>query len=223
MRKVYYNPVRKLTVFLPFLALSLLAVIPGAAQQPATLRTASLESHEGMTITARPWTDAALYKEKFPKKSPYAAGILAIQVAFRNDSDQSIKVNLERILLNVRLSEDNQQGLQPLSSEEAADVIMNPGASDPTKTRKRFPFPTGGPKIGHDKHWAEVEKSIQEAGVPSSIVAPHSTVQGLLFFNLRSQFDLLSTAHLYVPEVVALEKNHGLLYFEIDLSRPAVR
>jgi hypothetical protein len=223
MRKVYYNPVRKLTVFLPFLALSLLAVIPGAAQQPATLRTASLESHEGITITARPWTDAALYKEKFPKKSPYAAGILAIQVAFRNDSDQSIKVNLERILLNVRLSEDNQQGLQPLSSEEAADVIMNPGASDPTKTRKRFPFPTGGPKIGHDKHWAEVEKSIQEAGVPSSIVAPHSTVQGLLFFNLRSQFDLLSTAHLYVPEVVALEKNHGLLYFEIDLSRPAVR
>ena len=223
MRKVYYNPVRKLTVFLPFLALSLLAVIPGAAQQPATLRTASLESHEGMTITARPWTDAALYKEKFPKKSPYAAGILAIQVAFRNDSDQSIKVNLERILLNVRLSEDNQQGLQPLSSEEAADVIMNPGASDPTKTRKRFPFPTGGPKIGHDKHWAEVEKNIREAGVPSSIVAPHSTVQGLLFFNLRSQFDLLSTAHLYVPEVVALEKNHGLLYFEIDLSRPAVR
>jgi len=223
MRKVYYNPVRKLTVFLPFLALSLLAVIPGAAQQPATLRTASLESHEGITITARPWTDAALYKEKFPKKSPYAAGILAIQVAFRNDSDQSIKVNLERILLNVRLSEDNQQGLQPLSSEEAADVIMNPGASDPTKTRKRFPFPTGGPKIGHDKHWAEVEKSIQEAGVPSNIVAPHSTVQGLLFFNLRSQFDLLSTAHLYVPEVVALEKNHGLLYFEIDLSRPAVR
>ena len=223
MRKVYYNPVRKLTVFLPSLALSLLAVIPGAAQQPATLRTASLESHEGMTITARPWTDAVLYKEKFPKKSPYAAGILAIQVAFRNDSDQSIKVNLERILLNVRLSEDNQQGLQPLSSEEAADVIMNPGASDPTKTRKRFPFPTGGPKIGHDKHWAEVEKSIQEAGVPSSIVAPHSTVQGLLFFNLRSQFDLLSTAHLYVPEVVALEKNHGLLYFEIDLSRPAVR
>jgi hypothetical protein len=223
MRKVYYKPKRKLTVFLPFLVLPLLAAIPGAAQQPATLKTASLESHEGMTITARPWTDPALYKEKFPKKSPYAAGILAIQIAFRNDSDQSMKVNLERILLNIRLSEDDQQGLQPLSSEQAADVIMNPGAKDPTRTRKRFPFPNGPPKVGHDKHWAEVEKTLQEASVPSSVVAPHSTVQGLLFFNLRSQFDLLSTAHLYVPEVVALEKNRGLLYFEIDLSRPGVR
>jgi len=40
---------------------------------------------------------------------------------------------------------------------------------------------------------------------------------------MRGQFDLLSTAHLYVPEVVAIEKNRGLMYFEIDLSRPAER
>jgi hypothetical protein len=33
----------------------------------------------------------------------------------------------------------------------------------------------------------------------------------------------LNTAHLYVPEIVAIEKNRGLLYFEIDLSRAAER
>jgi hypothetical protein len=223
MRKVYYNPMRKLSLILPFLAASLLAAQQGAAQQPSSLRTNSLESHEGMTITARPWTDLALYKEKFPKKSPYAAGIIAVQVVFRNDSDDSMKINLERIRLNLTLSEENHQALDPLSPEEAAEVIMNPGARDPTKARKRFPFPTGAPKVGHDKHWAEVEKTLEDAGVQASVIAPHSTVQGLLYFDLRSQFELLNSAHLYVPEVVAIEKNRGLMYFEIDLSRSAER
>jgi hypothetical protein len=223
MRKVYYNPMRKLTLIVPFLAASLLAAQQGAPQQPSSLKTNSLESHEGMTITARPWTDPALYKEKFPKKSPYAAGIIALQVIFRNDSDDSMKINLERIRLNLTLSEENHQALDPLLPEEAADVIMNPGARDPTKARKKFPFPTGAPKVGHDKHWAEVEKSLEDAGVQASVVAPHSTVQGLLYFDLRSQFELLNSAHLYVPEVVAIEKNRGLMYFEIDLSRSAER
>ncbi|HEV1996308.1 MAG TPA: hypothetical protein VGR03_18380 [Candidatus Acidoferrum sp.] len=223
MRKVYYNPMGKLTLILPFLAASLLAAPQGTSQQPSSLKTASLESHEGMTITARPWTDPALYKEKFPKKSPFAAGIVAIQVVFRNDSDDSMKINLERIRLNLALSEEDHQALHPLSPEEAADAIVNPGAKDPTKTRKKFPFPTGAPKVGHDKHWAEVEKSMEDASLQSSVVAPHSTVQGLLYFDLRSQFELLNTAHLYVPEIVAIEKNRGLLYFEIDLGRAAER
>jgi hypothetical protein len=219
--KVYYSLMRKLTLILPFLVASLMVAQQGTSQQPSSLKTTSLESHEGMTITARPWTDPSLYKEKFPKKSPYAAGIVAMQVVFRNDSDDSMKINLERIRLNVALSEEDHQALNPLSPEEATDAIMNPSAKDPTKTRKKFPFPTGAPKIGHDKHWIEVEKSIEDAGVHSSVVAPHSTVQGLLYFDLRSQFELLNSAHLYVPEIVAIEKNRGLLYFEIDLSRSA--
>ncbi len=221
MRKVYYNPMAKLTLILPLLALSLMPCEPGAAQQPSSLKTTSLESHEGMTITARPWTDPALYKEKFPKKSPFAAGIVAIQVVFRNDSDDSMKVNLERIRLNLTLSEEDHQALYPLTSEEAADIITRPATKN--LTAKRLPFPLGGPKVGKDKKWIEVEQSIRDAGVQASVVAPHSSVQGLIYFDLRSQFELLNNAHLYVPEVVAIEKNHGLLYFEIDLSRSAER
>jgi hypothetical protein len=219
MKKVYYNPVRKLTLLLGFLAASLLAVNQGTAQQSNTLKTSALESHEGMTITARPWTDPSLYKEKFHKKSPFAAGIVAIQVAFRNDSDDSMKINLERIRLNINISEEEHQALDPLSSQQAADVITNPGTKNVTK--RRLPIPLGGPKVGRDKKWTEVEEELRDAGVHASVVAPHGTVQGLLYFDLRSQFDLLNTAHLYVPEVVAIEKNRGLLYFEIDLSRTA--
>jgi hypothetical protein len=221
MRKVYYNPMRKLTLILPFVAVSLLAAKQGATQQPSSLKTTSLESHEGMTITARPWTDPALYKEKFPKKSPVAAGIIAVQVVFRNDSDDSMKVNLERIRLNLILSEEEHQALNPLSPEEAADVITHPSTKNVTS--KRLPIPLGGPKTGRDKKWTEVEQSIRDAGVQASVVAPHGTVQGLLYFNLRSQFELLNSAHLYVPEIVALEKNRSLMYFEIDLSRSAER
>ncbi len=220
MRKVYYNPMRKLTLILAFLAAPSLVAQKGASQ-PSSLKTASLESHEGMTITARPWTDPAPYKEKFPKKSPFEAGIAAVQVAFRNDSDDSLKVNLERIRLNVSLSEEDHQSLYPLTSEQAADVITHPGSKN--VTTKRLPIPLGGPKMGHDKKWVEVEKSLSDAGVQASVVAPHSTVQGLLYFDLRSQFDLLNAAHLYVPEIVAIEKNRGLMYFEIDLSRSGER
>jgi len=218
MRRVYYNPMRKLTLFLTIFAISLPTARKAVCQQAASLKTNSLESHEGVTITARPWTEPALYKEKF-KKSPYAAGMIAIEVVFRNDSEDSMKVNLERIRLNVTLSEDDRQALSPLSPEEGADVITRPGAKD--VTARRSPIPLGSPKVGRDKKWTEVEQSLRDAGVQSSVVAPHSSVKGLLYFDLRSQFDLLNAAHLYIPEIVALEKNHGLMYFEIDLSRSA--
>jgi len=217
MRKVYYNLTRKLAVFLPiFLALHV-AAGAATAQQQAPLKTSALESHEGLTISALPWTNPALYKEKFHKKSPYAAGIVALQVVFRNDSDDSMKVNLERIRLNVTLSEEDHQALDALTSEQAADVILRPSLKN--LGRSRFPIPIGGPKIGRDKKWVEMEQELREAGVRASIVAPHSSVQGLLYFDLQSQFDLLSNARLYVPDIVALEKNHGLMFFEIDLSQ----
>jgi hypothetical protein len=221
MREVYYNPGRKLIFLLSLSAFLLLFANKVATQQPTPLKTSALESHEGMTITARPWTDPGLYKQKFHKKSPYAAGIVAVQVAFRNDSDDSMKVNLERIRLNVTLAEEDRQALNPLTSEQATDVIMKPGAKN--VTQRRFPIPLGGPKVGHDKKWIEVEQELRDAGVRASIVAPHGTVQGLLYFDLRNQFDLLNAAHLYFPEVVAIEKNRPLMYFEIDLSRATER
>jgi len=221
MRKVYYTPARKLTLFLLVLVVLPCVADKAHAQQTASLKTSALESHEGLTISALPWSNPAQYKEKFHRKSPYAAGIVALQVTFRNDSDDSLKVSLERIRLNVTLSEEDHQALNPLSSDQAADVILKPATKD--LTRSRFPIPLGGPKVGRDKKWVELEQELRDAGVKASVVAPHSSVQGLLYFDLQSQFDLLSNARLYVPNIVALEKNHELLYFEIDLSQAGGR
>jgi hypothetical protein len=223
MRKGYYNPMRNQAIIVPFLAATLFLdsfIVKPAAQQPqATLKSAALESHEGVTISAQPWTDAATYKAKFPKKSPLGSGIVAIDTIIRNDSDDSMKIDLEQIRLNVTVSEDNRQALHSLTADDVADVMTDTGTKDPTASRRSpIPIPKG-PKTGRDKHWTELQKAAAEAAVSSSVIAPHHSVQGLLYFDLQGQFDLLSTAHLYIPDIRALEKNHPLLYFEIDLSR----
>lgn len=219
MGKDYYIPMRNSAALLPFLVAIISAASISGEQAQSTLKAASVESHEGVTISAQPWTDAALYKPKFPKKSPFAAGIIAIDTIIRNDSDESMKVSLDQIRLNVTVSEDNRQALRSLSPDDVADIVSDNGKKDPTLTR-RLPLPIpSGPRVGRDKKWIEIQKEAAEAGVNSSIVAPHHSVEGLLYFDLQNQFDLLSTAHLYVPDVRALEKNHPLLYFEIDLSR----
>ena len=220
MRKDYYNPMRNLAIIVPFLAMTIFLCDSPAQQPPAsTLKAAALESHEGVTISAQPWTDAASYKAKFPKKSPLTWGIVAINTTIRNDSDDSMKVDLEQIRLNVTVSEENRQALPSLSADDVADASTESQKKDPTETRRSpIPIPKG-PKTGRDKHWMEMQKAAADAAIASSIVAPHHSVQGLLYFDLQGQLDLLHTAHLYVPDVRALEKNHALVYFEIDLSR----
>jgi hypothetical protein len=230
MIKKHYNLLRKLVIGVPclgviFFAGSRMAISrvatpagwrPNSLQQ-GTLRTSSLESHEGVTISAKPWTQAAQYKEKFPKKSPFAGGVMAVQVAVRNDSEEAVKIALERIRLSFQLDDDNRQELQPMKAEEVADAVLRPAAKDPTKTRRLpLPLPTGGNK---NKEFVELQNAVQNAAVPTSVVAAHSSVQGLLYFGMEGQFDLLRTAHLYVPDVTVMGKDHGLTYFEIDLSR----
>jgi hypothetical protein len=222
MRKVYYNSMRKLSGAVPFLAACLMAGSYADAQQSGTqrasLKTASLETHEGLTISAQPWTDAALYKEKFPKKSPFAAGIVAMQVVFRKDSNESMKVSLDRIRLSFQIDQDNRQEVQALTPAQVADQVLKPGGKDPAKSRARIPLPVSVPH-NNDKHWTELEQQAEVAGIPANVIAPHSSVQGLLYFDLQGQFDLLNEARLYVPDILVMENNRSLTYFEIDLSK----
>lgn len=219
MGKDYYIPMRNLAATIAFLASTFFFFSTGGQETSSMLKAAAVESHEGVTISAQPWTDSAIYKSKFPKKSPFASGIVAIDTIIRNDTDDSMRVGLEQIRLNVILSEESRQALHSLSPDDVADVMSDTNKKDPTTKHKLpLPIPTGGPKIGRDKKWTELQKAAADAAVPGSVVAPHQSVHGLLYFDLQNQLDLLNTAHLYIPDVRALEKNHPLLYFEIDLG-----
>jgi hypothetical protein len=229
MQKVYYTRMKiassaVLSAALPLTMLILLVKSPASAQQQSAskpITTASLDSHEGLTIAADPWLSAERYKQAFPKKSPYAAGILAIKVTLRNDSAESIKVRIERIRLNLAFDDNNRQELPALTSEQLADAVLHPRVKSPSKPRIPLPLPSSSG--GRDKNWEQYQKLAEDNGLHASVVAPHSTTEGLLYFDLQNQFDLLSNARLYIPDLLALEKNQALMYFDIDLSRPGSR
>ena len=166
MTKVYYSLMRNPVIALPCLvpcALALAGLVLGGQTPQASLKAASLESHEGLTVSALPWTDPAQYKEKFPKKSPFAGGVLAVEVAFRNDSEESVRVNLERIRLTVQLGDDNRQEVPSLNSEELADAVLKPKGKDPTASGgPKLPIPVGGGSKGElDNHWTKLQTEVR--------------------------------------------------------------
>jgi hypothetical protein len=227
MQKLYYswiaNTYRLPVAFLLPLALAPIPALfppPAISQQQSVanpITTSSLDSHDGLTVAADPWLSAERYKSTFPKKSPYTAGVLAIKVTFRNDSDDSVRIGLNRIRLNLTFDDNNRQDLPPLSSELLADAVLHPRVKS---NKPRIPLPIPTSRGGRDKHWEEYKKLAEDAGLHSSVVAPHSSIEGLLYFDLQDQFDLLRNAHLYIPDLAALEKDRNLMYFDIDLSRP---
>ncbi len=189
-----------------------------AAQQIAGARAAN-DSHEGITISVEPWTHAANYKEKFPKKSPYAGGVVALKVTIRNNSDESVKVDLQRIRLLLILGEENRQELTPLSADEVADAVLLKGGKDPTTRRNPLPMPIGKPNPSRDKNWTELRDTCQNAAMPSPVVATGTAMEGLVYFDMRSEWDLLQTAKLYVPNLITMTSHTPLSYFEIDLGK----
>src|SRR5215831_11546300 len=134
MEKVYYKRMGKAALALPCVVLLLVSTSTAQQQRPsAPLRTSALDSHEGVTIAAEPWTNLDQYKEAFPKKNPYSFGILAVRVMFRNETADSIRVNLSRIRLSLSLDEENRQELPSLTSEELADAVFRSKVKDPSR------------------------------------------------------------------------------------------
>jgi len=192
----------------------------GIPQTPPAPSSLSSDSHEGMTIEVEPWIYAGRYKEKFPKKFPLAGGVVAVRVIFRNTTTEGIRVDLPRIRLLLHIAEDTDQELQPLSAEDVADtVLLTQNGKDPTARRNPLPIPIDRPKPSRDAGWTAFRDTCQNAAVPTGVVAAHGVVEGLLYFDLRGEIDLLKTARLYVPGLVVMGSKQPLSYFDIDLGR----
>lgn len=224
MQTVYYNLMRNLVALVVLAAVSMSA----GAQSPSNssqdtpkttpMKAQFMDTHEGMTIGVEPWTQAIAYKQKFPKKSPFSGGVVALQMTFKNDSDESIKIDVQSIRLLLLIGEDNRQELSPLTAEDVADtVLLSNNGKDPTQRRNPLPIPVGKPRPSRDKNWVELKDACQNAAVPSSVVAAHSTVEGLVYFDLRSEWDLLQNAKVYLPSLLLMSTRRPLSYFEIDL------
>jgi hypothetical protein len=225
MRTNYYSLMRTILVVVLFVIAAVATLAQGngtkenSARSATTLHEVASDSHEGVTIGVDPWTQESRYKEKFPKNSPFSKGIVAIHVRFRNDTDQSLKVNLPSVRLLVQVSEESRQELVPLTADDVADTVtLKNNAKDPTARRTPLPIPVPTVKSGRDSKWTALRDACADAGVPTSILAAHSTVEGLMYFDLRGEIDLLQNAHLYVPNIASMSDNQPLSYFDIALA-----
>jgi hypothetical protein len=222
MQTVYYSLMKKLLAVVAVVFLGILLGRAASGQQEKPLKTSILDAHEGVTIGVDPWTQASRYKEKFPKKTPFAGGIVALRLSIRNDNDEAVKLNRPRIRLLVQIDPENRQELEAMTADDVADTVMlKQNGKDPTARRSPIPLPISRPKPERDKNWAEFQAACQNAGLPSNVIGAHSTMEGLVYFDLRGEWDLLQTARLYVPDLEKMTSKQAILYFDIDFSRGA--
>jgi len=194
------------------------ASLPGQTHAAASADPAALpahDTHQGLLIAADPYLTSERSQQRFGKKHPYGAGLLALEVFLRNDTDGPMKIRLDSIELNVKAPGQPRQRLEPLTLEEAAMMIVLPNGPNP-KTR-RTPIPGLGVTGGKSKEIAKVEDVLRPEMLPGDLIGPHNTVHGFLLFDVDHHFEEVGYATLYVPDVRRFGSGEKLLFFEVDL------
>lgn len=174
------------------------------------------DRHEGMLVAADPCNDAARAKARFGKASPIPAGIVPIEVFFRNETQQPLRINLATIRLEVSPPGGQRQHIEPLDASEVALLIAHPGGT-PNPESRQSRFPRRVPLPSNDKKAKEFESILRPLSLDSDVIPPSATVHGFLFFDVSHDFSVLSNASLYLPDVKIIPGNQALTYFEVDL------
>jgi hypothetical protein len=185
---------------------------------PLTLTTR--DAHQELLIVADPYISADRYKDKniFGKKSFYDAGIIAIDVYFRNDNDKPIRIDLDTIQLVVAQPGQDRQRLDALSAEEVTDRTLLEKATDPTIRRRPLSFPGTIHNSGKSKEWNEMATTLRSVALATDVLGPHATTKGFLFFDMNHEFDAIRYSQLYIPDLAFMGNNQALFFFEIDLG-----
>lgn len=192
-----------------------------AAPDPMSLRTR--DAHQDLTIVADPYLRAERYsKDVFGKNSFYNAGIVAIDVFFKNDNDSPIRLNPNTIELVASVPGQDRQRLGILSPEDVADRTLLTGNAN-VRVRRPFPFPnpTNGP--GHNKEWVEMTTTLRSVALGTDVLPPHATTHGFLFFDVNHDFGAVRYSHLYIPDLTFMTDKKALFFFEIDLAEAPTR
>ncbi len=202
------------------LAILMLCPLSALAQTtpPDPMSLPARDAHQDLTIVADPYVRASRYsKEVFGKNSFYAAGIVAIDVYFRNDNNVPIRLNPGTIQLVISQPDQDRQRLEPLSPEDVADRTLLTANSN-IRARRPFPFP-GSSDSGHSKNWTEMATTLRSIALGTDVLPPHATTHGFLFFDMNHDFDAIHYTHLYIPDLAFMTNDHkALFFFEIDLG-----
>lgn len=198
------------------LTLLLALCAAAAAAQDSIPEGLPRDAHQGLTVAADAVTDAARSKELFGKKHPQGEGILPVEVFFRNDTHQGIRVALEEVRLILRRPDGSRQRLVPLDLESLLERMLL--GKPPNAQQRRIPLPLPLPRSSRSKEWQKLEERIRPHMLAMDVIPPGATVRGFLFFDLDHRFEWLEGARLYLPEVVVLPEEKPLFYFELTLQ-----
>jgi len=197
----------------------LLLVPPIAAQQIDVNSLPARDTHEGVTVAVDPYTDAARSKERFGKKHPYEAGLLAVEIFIRNDTTRPIRLDLEQMRLLISPPGNSRQRLAPLEMDVVIEKILHKEQGGPNPTASRVPLPIPRPNADRSKDWKKVEEVLAPSVFINDILPPQATVRGFLFFDLARRFEWVPFARLYVPDLKFMDDGQALFYFEVELSK----
>jgi hypothetical protein len=192
------------------------AFAQSAQVDPLTLRTR--DQHQNLLIVADPYLSADRYKAPFGKKTPYEAGIVAIDVYFRNDNDSPVRLNLETIRLMISSPDQERQRLAALSPDEVADRTLLKGNVNPSGRPRPLSFPGFGSKSGKGKAWDEMAALLHSVVLATDVLPPHANAHGFLFFDMNHHFDAIRYSRVNIPDLSFMTDHKALFFFDIDLS-----
>ncbi len=174
-----------------------------AAQYPA----ADTHPDEHVTIAADPCDDPKLCS--FFRLPYIQHGLLPIRVIITNDGDQALQLNDARMQF---ISANNNK---------------IPAATEDDINRRLFTFHSAqGTKIPiipitvHHPIDKNIAKDDDDFGFKGTVVNPHSTLAGYLFYDVKELDDpALRHAQLYVKMVHTLDGSHELFAFTIPFDK----
>lgn len=170
-----------------------------------------------MTIAVDPYVDAVRAKEKFGKKHPYDADILAIEVWFKNDTDRAILVGLDQIQLVIAPPEGRRQKVDWIDLGTVIEKVLHEKKGGPEVKKPRVPIPL--PRSSASKDWKKLEEAWSTLVLSADVVAPKSTVHGFLFFDMGRHMDWAPYSRLLVSRLKVIESGKEMFYFEVDLGK----
>jgi hypothetical protein len=191
---------------------------PAGNPAPSAVRSADTlpqDKHEGMTVSADSYTEAARAKAKFGKANPLAVGILPVEVFLHNETAQPIHIDLTTIQLEVHFPSGRHQDVDWLTIGDVANAIAHPNGPPAPKTPR---FPIGVP-TGADKKADKLAEILRPFVLDGDIVPPMATIHGFLFFDLGQDMSLADGASLYLPDVTNLPSKKPLMFFEVLLDK----
>jgi hypothetical protein len=190
------------------------------AAQASPQQSLAHDRHDGLDVSADAYTDGERAKKKFGKANPIPSGILPVEVFFRNELDQPIRIDLSTIQLEVRPPEGQRQEIDSLSAAEVAQTIAHPEGAGAPGTH-RFP-PIGLPNFG-DKKVDSLADILRPLSLDADVVPPTGAIHGFLYFNMNHQISLARNASLYIPDAMLIPSNKALMFFEVSLAGAAER